>query len=341
MTEFRLAPRRGIFLSVDPSHVGQSWNGAELKMWEAINLIYRTLCAILYNFVPTSGHPGGSISSGHMVQALLYQTMDYDFSDPDRIDNDMIVYAAGHKAMGLYAMWALRNEMVRQQRPDLLAPEKRQLRWEDLLGFRRNPTNETPLFREHRCKALDGHPTCATPFVKIATGASGVGVPAALGLAHAALDSFGSNAPRVHIVEGEGGMTPGRVHEALAAAATAQIYNAILHVDWNQASIDSNHVCREDNRPGEYVQWNPAEITYVHDWNVILVSQATNFAQVIEAQRLALTMSHQPTAVVYRTTKGWKYGIEGSPSHGAGHKFASEGYYKSLLEFETTFGVEL
>jgi len=220
---FQLGPRRGVFvqLSEDLSSYA-AWSENEGKIWDKINLIYRTLCSVLYNFVPTSGHPGGSISSGHMVQALLFATMDYDFADPDRYDNDILAYAAGHKAMGLYAMWALRNEMVRQQRPDLLAPEKRQLRWEDLLGFRRNPTNETPLFREHRCKALDGHPTCATPFVKIATGASGVGVPAALGLAHAALDSFGSNAPRVHIVEGEGGMTPGRVHEALAAAATAQ-----------------------------------------------------------------------------------------------------------------------
>jgi len=28
-----------------------------------------------------------------------------------------------------------------------------------------------------------------------------------------------------------------------------------------------------------------------------------------------------PTAIVYRTIKGWQYGIEGRGSHGAGHKF--------------------
>ena len=33
------------------------------KNLEDLDLIYRTLCGILYNFVPTSGHPGGSISS--------------------------------------------------------------------------------------------------------------------------------------------------------------------------------------------------------------------------------------------------------------------------------------
>jgi transketolase len=341
--EFKLNPRRAIYLDITTTRdFEHTLSDAERGTWDRINLVYRTLCSVLYNFVPTSGHPGGSISSGHIVQALLYQTADYDFTDPDRLDNDIVVYAAGHKAMGLYAMWALRNELVRQSRPDLLAPEKRQLRWEDLLGFRRNPTNETPLFKQLKAKALDGHPTCAMPFVKIATGASGVGVPAALGLAHGALDTFGKHAPFVHLVEGEGGMTPGRVHEALAAAATAQIYNAVLHVDWNQASIDSNRVCRDDGNAGDYVQWNPVELAYVHDWNVIYVPDATDFRQVLAAQKQATSMTnHQPTAIVYRTTKGWRYGVEGSPSHGAGHKFASEGYYKSLAEFESAFNVTL
>ena len=46
----------------------------------------------------------------------------------------------------------------------------------------------------------------------------------------------------------EGGLTPGRVAEALAAAGTASLDNAVLHLDWNQASIDSNHVCRDGGR---------------------------------------------------------------------------------------------
>ena len=35
-------------------------------------------------------------------------------------------------------------------------------------------------------------------------------------------------------------LTPGRVHEALSMAGTIGLENARLHVDWNQASIDSN-----------------------------------------------------------------------------------------------------
>lgn len=341
---FKLGPRRAAYadishiLEITPSELTDK----ALANLEAIDLVYRTLCGILYNFVPTSGHPGGSISSGRIVEALIYYHMDYDFSNPDSEVADMLCYAAGHKAMGLYAMWALRNELVRIARPDLLPAESKQLRLEDLLGFRRNPTQDTPLFKKLRARALDGHPTPATPFVRIATGASGVGVPASLGLAMASLDMYHEQAPMVHILEGEGGMTPGRVHEAIAAGATASLRNAVLHVDWNQASIDSDHVCRDGDQPGDYVQWNPLELLYAHDWNAIFVPDGRDFRQIFAAQRLADTFATgQPTAIVYRTVKGWSYGIEGKASHGAGHKFCSEGYYKFVSEFEKHFAVEL
>lgn len=310
---------------------------------ETIDAFYRTLCGVLYNFVPTSGHPGGSISSGRIVASLLYGGLDYDLAEPDRIDADLLVYAAGHKALGLYAGWALRNELVRAAGGRLAADEKQQLRFEDLLGFRRNITEGTPLFMSHKAKALDGHPTPATPFVPIATGASGVGVPTAFGLALAALDTFGGAAPFCHVLEGEGGMTPGRVHEALSAAATGNLFNVVLHVDWNQASIDSNRVCAENGQTGDYVQWNPAELAYLHDWNVITVNEGFDFRHILAAQALAAQrLSGQPTAIVYRTVKGWMYGIEGRASHGAGHAFCSEGYYQHVAEpFEKRFGIAL
>src|SRR3990170_902836 len=221
----------------------------ELAHFETTDLFYRSLCALLYNYVPASGHPGGSISSGRFVSGLLFDAMDYELARPDREDADIISYAAGHKAMGLYSMWALRDELARTASPSLLPTETRgRLRLEDLLGFRRNPITATPLFRKFGAKALDGHPTPATSFVKLSTGASGVGVASSIGLALAARDYYGAAAPRVHVVEGEGGLTPGRVSEALAAAGAASLDNLVCHLDWNQASIDSNRVCREDGK---------------------------------------------------------------------------------------------
>ncbi|PIY95578.1 MAG: hypothetical protein COY66_06500 [Candidatus Kerfeldbacteria bacterium CG_4_10_14_0_8_um_filter_42_10] len=315
---------------------------------EQLDLYFRTSCAVLFNFAQ-SGHPGGSISSGRIVSPLLFGGMRYNFSNPDQPESDLIVCAAGHKALGLYAMWALRDELVQASRPDLLpALIKHRLRLEDLLGFRRNPAQNTPLFKQFSAKPLDGHPTPLTPFVKIATGASGVGVPAAFGLAMGALDYYGPNAPRVHVIEGEGGMTPGRVHEALSAAASANLGNVVLHLDWNNASIDSDCVCAESRGKGkrdkgDYVQWDPVSLLMTHGWKVFFVSEGTDWEQIIAAQRKAVAHAQkkgQPCAVVYRTEKGRGYGITGRKSHGGGHPFCSPGYYAALKEFEDTFQVQ-
>jgi transketolase len=332
--KLEFGPRRGHSLDVLEELQGGAapLSTSDLKHFESFDLVYRALCAALYNYVPTSGHPGGSISSGRFVQGLLFDAIDVDLAHPERQDADIVSYAAGHKALGLYALWALRNEIARIAAPELLpADERQQLRLEDLLGFRRNPTAGTPLFAKFRVKALDGHPTPGTPFVRLSTGASGVGISSSLGLALGARDWFGPGAPHVHIVEGEGGLTPGRVAEALAAAGTGSLDNVVVHLDWNQASIDSNRVCREDRTPGDYVQWTPMELFHLHDWNVIYVPDGRDFQQVIAAQRRAAQLdNHQPTAIVYRTLKGWQYGIEGRASHGAGHALCSDGYFKAL-----------
>jgi transketolase len=320
-------PRRSVVIDIGEETAAPA---GDLQALEVLDRSYRALCAALYNYAPLSGHPGGSISSGRIVAALLFRGMDYDLGAPDRLDADMIVYAAGHKALGMYAMWALRDEVARLAATELLPDDLAQrLRFEDLLGYRRNPTTATTKFRRHGAKALDGHPTPATPFVRLATGASGVGLGNSVGLAIAARDVYGAEAPRVHVIEG--GLTPGRVSEALAAAGTACLDNLILHVDWNQSSIDSDRVCRDDEGPGDYVQWDPAELLHLHDWNVIRVPDGADLPLVLAAQRRAATLDNgQPTAVVYRTVKGWSYGIEGRASHGAGHGLCSEGFYQAL-----------
>ena len=44
---------------------------------EFYNLVYRTLCAVMFNHA-SSGHPGGSISSGRFVASLLYRNTAID-----------------------------------------------------------------------------------------------------------------------------------------------------------------------------------------------------------------------------------------------------------------------
>ena len=335
MSSRQFGPRRALWETIDtPGGV----DPATVAMVERYDLIYRSLVAIMFNFTQ-SGHPGGSVSSGRIITSLLLDTMDYDIGAPNRADADILSYGAGHKALGLYATLALRDEIVRQARPELLPAEPAlRLRFEDALGFRRNPTQPTPLFRRFGAKALDGHPTPATPFVKLATGPSGIGVGSSMGLAVAAADVFGKDAPRIHVIEGEGGLTPGRVAETVAFAGAAGLSNAFMHIDWNQSSIDSDAVTREGHHPGDYVQGEPMEFMYPHDWNVLEVPDGFDVGLVLTAQRRAARLDNgQPTAIVYRTTKGWRYGIEGKKSHGGGHKMFADAYFAAL---EPLFGAD-
>ncbi len=78
---------------------------------------------------------------------------------------------------------------------------------------------------------------------------------------------------------------------------------------------------------------------YLHDWNVVRVADGKDFRSVLAGQRRAVIRRNaQPTAVVYRTVKGWRYGIEGKASHGAGHKLLSPEYYASLEPCAQAFG---
>jgi hypothetical protein len=101
----RFGPRRGGFVNAAERMFEEGWplDEATVEQCEAFDLVYRTLCAVMYNYVPLSGHPGGSISSGRFVARLLFDAMDYDLTQPNRQDADIISYAAGHKALGRHA----------------------------------------------------------------------------------------------------------------------------------------------------------------------------------------------------------------------------------------------
>jgi len=342
---FEISKKRAVYFDVTDFLADKKYtvDPREEAVLTRLDVLYRALVSVMFNYVPTSGHPGGSISCGRFVEHLIYKEMKYDFSRPLLENSDIISYTAGHKALGLYAMWALRNECVKQGNSSLLpADEKEQLRLEDLLGFRRNRVQGTPLFEKFRAKPLGGHPEPVVPFVRTSTGASGVGVASGVGLALAAADAYGKNCPVVHLVEGEGGLTAGRVSEAVAMAATANLKNVVFHVDWNEASIESERVTAENGQAGDYVQWTPMEFFYIHDVNVIYVPDGHDFKQIHIAHQLAREITNcQPTAIVYRTTKGWHYGIEGKACHGSGHKFASDGFYASLGELEKLYPVTI
>ena len=93
--ELKLGPRRAVSIDIaDRIGTGPApLTPEELADFEHLDQVYRAACGLLYNYVPMSGHPGGSISSGRFVQMLLFDALDYDLSDPWRADADIISYA--------------------------------------------------------------------------------------------------------------------------------------------------------------------------------------------------------------------------------------------------------
>ena len=56
-------PRRAKYFEIEAPADGHGpLSTADLAHFEKLDLIYRSLCALLFNYVPTSGHPGGSVS---------------------------------------------------------------------------------------------------------------------------------------------------------------------------------------------------------------------------------------------------------------------------------------
>ena len=254
--------------------------------------------------------------------------------DPDRADADIISYAAGHKALGLYAMWALRNEIARIGAPELLPHDER--RAAAPRGPARLPAatrrTTTPLFRQVRLEGARRPPDAGhavrqarRPAPRASASPSSLGPRLRRGRLRTA-----SDAPRVHIVEGEGGMTPGRVAEALAAAGTASLGNVDPArrlepgVDRLQPRLPRRRPARRLRAVGPGgVRLPPRLERDLRAGRDRLPADRSRRS----ARALAID-NGQPTAIVYRTVKGWQYGIEGRASHGAGHKLCADGFYE-------------
>ncbi len=104
-----------------------------------------------------SGHPTSSMSAADLMAVLLAKYFRYDFSHPHDPNNDHLVFSKGHASPLLYAMY--RAAGVIDDR--------------ELMSLRRFGSR------------LEGHPTPVLPWVDVATGSLGQGLPIA-----AVLDAF-------------------------------------------------------------------------------------------------------------------------------------------------------
>src|SRR5438270_6578844 len=214
-----------------------------------------------------SGHPTSGMSAADLMAVLLANHLRYDFDHPKQAANDRLVFSKGHASTLLYAIFRAAGAITD----------------EELLQYRSFGS------------MLEGHPTPLIPWVDVATGSLGQGLPYGVGMALAGkyLDRLPN---RVWVLCGDSEMAEGSVWEAFEHAAHYELDNLTAIIDVN----------RLGQRGETMVGWNTGvyvERARAFGWNAIEID-GHDVEQIDRAYREAEEVSGRPTVVVARTIKG-------------------------------------
>ena len=152
-----------------------------------------------------SGHPTSSMSAADLMAVLFTKYLRYDFDAPENSANDHLVFSKGHASPLLYALYKAAGAIDD----------------EELLTFREFGSR------------MEGHPTPELPWVDVATGSLGQGLPISVGIALAADRLEGSDL-RVWALCGDSELAEGSMWEAFEHAGYAGLGNLIAIVDVNR-----------------------------------------------------------------------------------------------------------
>jgi transketolase len=152
-----------------------------------------------------SGHPTSGMSAADLMAVLLAKYLRYDFSKPHDPHNDRLVFSKGHASTLLYAMFRAAGAISE----------------DELLTYRQFDS------------IFEGHPTPRIPWVDVATGSLGQGLPYAVGMALAGkrLDRLPI---RVWTLCGDSEIAEGSQWEALEHAAHYELDNLVAIIDVNR-----------------------------------------------------------------------------------------------------------
>ena len=153
-----------------------------------------------------SGHPTSSMSAAHLTAVLYADHLRTSVEDPRDPANDRFVLSKGHAAPLLYSVLKAIGALTD----------------DELLSLRRFGS------------PIQGHPAPVPelPWVDVATGSLGQGLPVGLGMALAMRLDGGPG--RVWVMCGDSEMAEGSVWEAMAAASFHELDNLIAIVDMNR-----------------------------------------------------------------------------------------------------------
>ena len=214
-----------------------------------------------------SGHPTSSMSAAELMAVLLDGHLRLDFDDPANPARDHLVFSKGHASPLLYACFKAAGAISD----------------EELLSFRKLGS------------PFEGHPTPVLPWVDVATGSLGQGLPVAAGLALAA-KRFDRSPSRVWCLCGDSEMAEGSIWEAFDHASHWELDNLVAIVDVNRLGQTGETMHGWDL--GLYADrarafgWEAIEVDG-HD--VEAIEQAYTEAEQVEGR---------PAVVIARTKKG-------------------------------------
>ncbi|WP_446214577.1 transketolase [Micromonospora sp. IBSANI012] len=153
-----------------------------------------------------SGHPTSSLSAADLLAVLISRHVRYDWTEPRNRVNDHLIFSKGHASPLLYAVFKAVGAISDQELVDT--------------------------YRQFGSR-LQGHPTPALPWVDVATGSLGQGLPVGVGIALAGryLDQLPYH---VWVLCGDSETAEGSVWEALDKAGHYGLRNLTVLVDVNR-----------------------------------------------------------------------------------------------------------
>ena len=214
-----------------------------------------------------SGHPTSAMSAADLVAVLADGYLRYDFDDPGNRANDRLVFSKGHASTLLYALYRAAGAISD----------------EELLTYRKLGSR------------LEGHPTPVLPWVDVATGSLGQGLPIGVGMALAAkrLDRVPS---RVWVLCGDSELAEGSIWEAFEHAAHYGLDNLTAILDVNRLGQ------RGETMAGGDLDVH-VERARAFGWHALAID-GHDVEAIDRAYAEAVATSGRPTAIVARTVKG-------------------------------------
>jgi transketolase len=207
------------------------------------------------------------MSAADIMAVLAARHLRYDFAGPKNPNNDHLIFSKGHASPLVYAFYKAAGAISD----------------EELMTYRTISSR------------LQGHPTPAIPWVDVATGSLGQGLPIGVGVALAGryLDRLPYH---VWVLCGDSELAEGSIWEALDKAAYYRLGNLCAIFDINRLG---------QRGPTEY-EWDLdvyRKRAEAFGWRPILID-GHDMAQIDEALSEARAGNDHPTVIIARTIKG-------------------------------------